>query len=69
MDNQANFETLWDNLLSRQPERVKAAFSSLDPPSQEYVETDLQSMATEEGWHPEQRKSARAALKYLKNIA
>ena len=58
-------DKLWDHLLSRQPERVRQAFSSLDPESQRTVKQHLHRMATESGWLPRQRSSARAALKAL----
>lgn len=58
-------EQLWDELLSRKPERVRAAYNSLDQPDQKTVLTHLQHMATEVGWQPEQRQSALAAIKAL----
>ena len=60
-----SLDELWDHLLSRQPERVRQAFSTLDPESQRTVIAHLQRMATESGWLPRQRSSARAALKAL----
>ena len=60
-----NLEHLWDALLSRQPEQVQAAFRSLDPDHQRLIYAHLQRMANEEGWHPEQRLSAQAALEAL----
>jgi hypothetical protein len=60
-----SLDELWDRLLSRQPERVREAFSSLDPESQRTVKQHLHRMATESGWLPRQRSSARAALKAL----
>ena len=58
-------DELWDRLLSRQPKRVREAFSSLDPESQRMVKEHLQRMVTESGWLPGQRTSAKAALKAL----
>ena len=60
-------ETLWDNLLSRQPELVRAAFDSLNSPSQKIVLAHLQRMASETGWQLEQQASALAAIQILKN--
>lgn len=57
-----DLEALWENLLSRQPELVQAAFASLDADERQAVLAHLQRMAAEPGWHPEQRKSATAAL-------
>jgi hypothetical protein len=59
-------EVLWEDLLSRQPDRVRAAFAKLDAPEQQVVLTHLQRMVSERGWQPEQRISAQAALKALK---
>ena len=60
-------EELWNNLLSRQSELIREAFYSLDPPSQKTVLAHLKRMVSEAGWQPEQRTSARAALKVLEN--
>jgi Ca2+-binding EF-hand superfamily protein len=62
-----HLEVLWNDLLSRQPERIREAFSSLDPNSQKIVLAHLQRMAGEIGWQPEQRISAKAALNALEN--
>lgn len=58
-------EVLWNKILSRNAKQVRAAYASLDPASQTEVLQHLQRMATEDGWHPEQRKSAEAALAAL----
>jgi hypothetical protein len=58
-------ETLWDRLLSRQPEQVREAFDSLAPGEQAAVRAHLERMASEPGWHPQQRASAQAALAVL----
>jgi hypothetical protein len=55
-------EQVWEELLSRQPETIKAAFASLDLSDQKAVLTHLKRMARELGWQPEQRLSATAAL-------
>jgi hypothetical protein len=60
-------EMLWDELLSRQPERIREVFDSLDAPSQKIILAHLETMVRETGWHPEQRISARAALHALSN--
>jgi hypothetical protein len=62
-----HLEALWNKLLSSQAELVRQAFNSLDPPSKNFVITHLKQMASEAGWQPEQRTSARAALRALKN--
>jgi hypothetical protein len=58
-------EQLWEDLLSRQPHRIQAAFASLNPSNQETVLAHLKRMVDEAGWQPEQRISARAALDEL----
>ena len=63
-----NIEDLWDALLSRQPEQVRAAFRSLEPDLQHSVLAHLQRMTSEPGWHLEQRLSAQAALDALEGF-
>ncbi len=58
-------EQLWEDLLSRQPGPIKAAFASLQQSDQQAVLAHLQRMVSETGWQPEQRISARAALEVL----
>ena len=58
-------EILWDNLLSRQPDQVRAAFATLTVTEQQAVLDHLRRMSQEAGWHPEQRRSAQAALDAL----
>lgn len=60
-----SLETLWDDLLSRQPELIRIAYTSLDATSQKTIFKHLQRMASEPDWHPEQRQSAQAALDVL----
>lgn len=60
-----DLEILWDQLLSRQADLVQQAFNRLRPDERAAVLTHLQRMATESGWHPEQRRSAQAALEAL----
>ncbi len=56
---------IWDQLLSREPERILAGYGNLQPEEQVAVVAHLRRMTTEAGWHPEQARSARAALKAL----
>ena len=58
-------QILWDALLSREPERIRAAFAGLDGSAQTDVLAHLRRMALEPDWHPEQRASALAALDAL----
>lgn len=63
-----NFEPLeifWDAILSREPDRIRAAFASLDERTRRFTLEHLRRMTTEEGWLPEQRLSAQAALDAL----
>ena len=64
-----HLNALWDDLLSRLPERVRAAYASMAAPEQKAVLTHLQRMVSESGWQASQRASARAALKALENQA
>jgi hypothetical protein len=59
------FEKLWEDLLSRQPGLIQAAFDSLEPPDQQSVIQHLQRMVEEDGWQAEQRQSAQSALHAL----
>lgn len=66
MFNQDAFlEKAWDDLLSRDKKRIITRFRSLDAASQKTVLDHLKKMVNETGWHPEQVKSARSALKIL----
>lgn len=58
-------EIFWENLLSRQPRLIRAAYKILDAETQAAVIAHLRVMTTEEGWHLEQVKSARAALDFI----
>ena len=58
-------ETIWDNLLSHEPEKIQHAYQLLDNSSQVEVIDHLKKMVTEDGWHPEQVTSARIALNTL----
>jgi len=60
-------EAIWNDLLSRQVKLVRKAFNVLDTSSQRTVLLHLQRMVSESGWQPEQRTSAKAALKALEN--
>jgi len=67
MDEQ-DLEIIWDALLSREAERVRTSYSSLSSQEQQGVLAHLRRMATEEGWHPEQRKSALTALEAIEEM-
>lgn len=57
-----DLESLWDRLLSREPVLIQSAFTALPANEQAAVLQHLRRMAVEDGWHPEQRLSAEAAL-------
>jgi hypothetical protein len=59
---------LWDAVLSRQPRSIQAAYLSLAPAAQTALSAHLQRMVSEEGWHPEQQKSAQAALDAIRDL-
>jgi hypothetical protein len=59
-------EAIWEALLSRNPSLVRKVFRPLDAADRVRILAHLRRMVSEEGWHPEQRKSAQAALKALK---
>jgi len=67
-ENLDPIQLFWDNLLSRNPARIKSAFSTLDEDSKQAVIDHLKKMISESGWHPEQVKSARVALETIKKI-
>jgi hypothetical protein len=67
--DERDLETLWDALLSRDPEQVYKAYNALAPVEREQVLAHLVRMTEEEGWQPEQRASARAALAALHSNA
>jgi len=58
----SQLEAMWDDLLSRQPERIRAAYTALEAPEQQAVIAHLLRMVHESGWQPEQRLSAQAAI-------
>ena len=58
---QDSIEAFWENLLSRRKPRILRAFRGWS--ARQEVLRHLQRMASEQGWHPEQAASARAALK------
>lgn len=65
---EAFLERTWDGLLSREPQKIQETYQQLDPESQRVVIDHLKKMASEEGWHPEQVLSARAALEAIHSM-
>lgn len=60
-----SLEVLWDQLLSRQADTIRLAFSGLTTEARQSTLAHLHRMVTEPGWHTEQRISAQAALDAL----
>ncbi len=63
--DQEPLEKFWDSILSRDPERIRAAYQKLTNKEQQTLLQHLIRMATESDWHAEQKKSAQAALHAL----
>jgi len=59
-------EAFWEEILSRQLERIQKAFAPLSPEEKFAVLKHLKGMVSEPGWHPEQVVSASQALDALK---
>jgi hypothetical protein len=55
----------WDNLLSREADKIEAAWRSLPQTYRKDVRDHLVAMVTELDWHPEQVKSAETALNVI----
>jgi len=55
-------EQFWDDLLSGEPVKIHTAYLSLDAETKKEVIQHLWKMATAEGWHPLQKRSAQTAL-------
>jgi len=61
-------EKLWDDILSRNPLKIRAAFESLSDQERGDMYTHLVKMSRDDGWHPEQKISANAALDVIIHI-
>lgn len=68
IDSFNSLEDLWEGLLSRKPELVRAAFLSLELEERAAVIAHLQRIVSEAGWHSEQRLSAQSALQALQGF-
>jgi hypothetical protein len=60
-----DLEELWDALLSRDVQRIRLVYNSLNIEDRQSILAHLNRMANEPGWQKEQRISARAALEAL----
>ena len=61
----SHIDLVWEQILSRDPELIQAMYEELTMDEQMAVLKHLNIMISEEGWHPEQVKSAQVALKTL----
>ena len=67
-DQDQYLEQIWDGILSREEASIRRAYLLLDESSQITVFQHLQKMTLDEGWHPEQVKSASIALEIIRKI-
>jgi len=61
-------EKMWNEILSREAERIQITFKNLSTREKVAVRAHLIKMTTESGWHPPQIESAQIALDAIKNI-
>jgi hypothetical protein len=59
---------IWSEILSRNPERIRHAFQTLNTQEKISVRAHLVRMISEDGWHPGQVQSASIALEAIKNL-
>lgn len=64
-EHDAYLEKTWNAILSRDEKEILRVFSALDPDSRRTVVEHLKKMTAEDGWHPEQVKSAGRALQVI----
>ena len=55
-------EQLWETLLSCDPSLIQRTYKLLAENEKKSVKNHLIKMATETGWHLEQKRSAQAAI-------
>jgi hypothetical protein len=59
---------LWTEILSRDTKRITAAFQQLTRSEKISVHAHLIKMTSEDGWHPEQVRSAAFSLEAIKDL-
>ena len=59
------FSSIWEEILSREPTRIRKAFDPLSTKEKEAIAEHLRKMSTEDDWHPAQIRSALIALKAI----
>ncbi|MBN1679065.1 MAG: hypothetical protein JW966_02155 [Anaerolineae bacterium] len=63
-----SLEEFWGIMLGREPAAICALWRSLPADEQQAVSAHLQRMVSEDGWHDQQRLSARIALDALADM-
>ena len=61
-------QEIWDQILSREPALIRSAYLSLEAVERKSVVEHLIVMTTEDGWHPEQVRSAQLALRAIEDV-
>ena len=64
---EAFLEQTWNNILSRDPQKIVKTYKALDTANQRIVFDHLKKMVSESGWQVEQIKSAQAALQAIQS--
>ena len=67
-DSKGELDIFWENMLSRDPARVREAWDTLTVEERVAIHAHLVRMSTEEGWTEPQRLSAQAALDALRAL-
>jgi len=62
-------DEFWGDLLSEEPLRIIAVWSTLNPEEQAIIFAHLGHMAADEGWAEVQKVAAQAALDAIQNEA
>lgn len=62
------FANYWEEILSRQPQRIRAAYLALEGEARQAVLAHLGRMTGEPDWHPAQVESATIALQALQEL-
>ncbi len=68
-DEKGLLDIFWENMLSRDPARVREAWGTLTAEERVAIHAHLVRMSTEEGWTEPQRISAQAALDALRALS
>ena len=66
--NKGELDIFWENMLSRDPARVREAWGTLTVEERLAIHAHLVRMTTEDGWTEPQRISAQAALDALRAL-